>query len=1855
MKKVLATLLALAMIVTGFMYLNPNASEVDAATASSESSYITVAEANWNDSDKDGVPDLEDYLFAGYFKSEVCTQANKATKETATHAKFVKADTLDVKVQITNGVVQKSDVQDEDGNEKYVDKYVIRFVSSVESLDYSKIGFELELEDGTKVRNTSNKVFSRIDSTTGVAGGKIDTYDFSPKMVGEDSEYFMTAKLPVEVGNEGVTYKVRAFWKTLDGTEVFGQQRCVSINDSGENIINVTVDQAMTVGGAYTATYGPNAEGTGADATQVEVLSSENGHSNVRITLGGEDTALGLKSATKFVITGAEGTVKTIYRNYYTDVAGTADTSWYDVDPTATRFAIASVSDLYGLASIVNGKKDLFYQNEIHLVRSVEVNKGLAIPASEASDGVATWKSDTTPVAWTPIGNEWNADFRGIFDGDNNTISGLYISGGSSFVGLFGYAGINNGEDAEIANVRLTNSYFETSYANVGAIVSYGYGLKRVENVYSDAVLVSSNATAYVGGLVGRLSPKDKTIKDGDNKAAITEPHLLYKNCWFDGEINSSSTGAANIGGIMGALNNTYRLDMINCLYTGTINNASTSAYVGGLFSRNVNAMWMELTNCLTTGEFNVATNAKGGLFATAQHPTLGWLEMSNCYTSATKAWNANGFTAYTAADCQKTTEQLATANVNTLFPGHNGAWVNNVEDAQTPILSAFASWWNEKQYEAGLDTSWYDADATEYVITTAAQLNGLAELAKTNTFSGKTIKLGANIALNKADSTIVKKWVKGTAIADNMWTPIGTSDSKFAGTFDGQGYTISGLYLNATSANSGLFGETTGTTVIKNFKLVDSYMKTTTGRLGIVGRGTVEKIENIYTNAIMETGTGHAVAGMLGEFVPAGESVVATFSNCWFDGSITSGGEMAAGIVGNTTARSTITFNNCLNTGNISCVKRAGGILGYINNGWYVSPAWQTDKWLFNNCLSVGDVQTTGTDTWSVEGALIAAVNTNVVSLTVNNSYGVGDNLVGKVGSGTVPEGYLKTRNELIYADETELFPVLVGETENAWVSDGATGWNNTDRGTPILATFAEWWIANIPHDELTVDISWYNDNDTEFTLYDAADLNGLAELAKTNTFSGKTIKLGANIALNKADSTIVKKWVAGTVTPSNTWTPIGTSTTPFAGTFDGQGYTISGLYLDTNVEGAGLFGRTASPSEFRNFKLVDSYMKNSAPSLGIVGKGAVICMENIYTNAVMISTATDRSDVAGFLGTMDKYAADYLQVYTTFRNCWFDGYIEQAKTARKAGGFVAGMSGAASVGFYDCLSTGTVTGGYNIGGFFGAKDTYAVAEIKNCLSVATVIANHTSYANRYGSFYGDHSTSASNSKIYTSYGVLQIVGNGNNPATGTVKTRDELIGTDVATLFPESNAWVNDNQNGWNDTDRGTPILAYFADWWIENVKHDELTVDFSWYDENATEITLTTADQFYSFAQLAKTKNFAGQTVKLGANIVLNEVDETILAKWQEGSAVGKNWTPIGTAAKPFAGTFDGQGNTISGLYLNATASASGVFGTTAATATIQNFKLIDSYMKSTGDQFGLIGDGTFAKIENVYTNAIMCSEGNHVGGFIGRASGSGAEMLISNCWFDGTITQTADTTNSKGTQGGVSGFVGMTAQTTGTRPIFVAQNCLNTGSQSGYTRVGGFIGWHAYGNKEQDSTWANCLMVGSAESDVSATACMFIGDAATSGKTIITNTYTTGTVLLQGGSESYVTYNQDAVKSRVDLYQADLATLFSGSTAWVQDTGYNDVDRGTPILATFAEWWIARQDEGAVEAAPSIAWYSEPVDGAYVIQNKGDLLGFLSLAKKGETFDEKTIKLGANITLNTPNVSEWKAGTDVPTYT
>ena len=124
-------------------------------------------------------------------------------------------------------------------------------------------------------------------------------------------------------------------------------------------------------------------------------------------------------------------------------------------------------------------------------------------------------------------------------------------------------------------------------------------------------------------------------------------------------------------------------------------------------------------------------------------------------------------------------------------------AWAEGNEGAQVPEISG--KWTDEGNY----DTSWYDADKDEFTISTAAELAGLAVLVngQTNssssvTFSGKTITLGDSINLN-----------------GHEWTPIGNSNTKqFQGTFDGQGHTVSKLYININNSSNllarvGLFG----------------------------------------------------------------------------------------------------------------------------------------------------------------------------------------------------------------------------------------------------------------------------------------------------------------------------------------------------------------------------------------------------------------------------------------------------------------------------------------------------------------------------------------------------------------------------------------------------------------------------------------------------------------------------------------------------------------------------------------------------------------------------------------------------------------------------------------------------------------------------------------------------------------------------------------------------------------------------------------------------------------------------------------------------------------------------------------
>ena len=171
-------------------------------------------------------------------------------------------------------------------------------------------------------------------------------------------------------------------------------------------------------------------------------------------------------------------------------------------------------------------------------------------------------------------------------------------------------------------------------------------------------------------------------------------------------------------------------------------------------------------------------------------------------------------------------------ADVDAAYAAFATQWGNMV-DAGTYELAPDADTW-----DGTADTSWYNDEDTEFVITTAEQLAGLAKLVDEEryNFAGKTVKLGNDIDLY--------------LLADNdeptSFDPIG-DDIPFKGTFDGQNYTISNLYQSGWDfgyewgeyGSIGLFGNLDSATV-KNLTVADATARIEGGDIGgITGSAT--------------------------------------------------------------------------------------------------------------------------------------------------------------------------------------------------------------------------------------------------------------------------------------------------------------------------------------------------------------------------------------------------------------------------------------------------------------------------------------------------------------------------------------------------------------------------------------------------------------------------------------------------------------------------------------------------------------------------------------------------------------------------------------------------------------------------------------------------------------------------------------------------------------------------------------------------------------------------------------------------------------------------------------------------------
>lgn len=198
-------------------------------------------------------------------------------------------------------------------------------------------------------------------------------------------------------------------------------------------------------------------------------------------------------------------------------------------------------------------------------------------------------------------------------------------------------------------------------------------------------------------------------------------------------------------------------------------------------------------------------------------------------------------------------------------------------------------------------------------------------------------------------------------------------------------------------------------------------------------------------------------------------------------------------------------------------------------------------------------------------------------------------------------------------------------------------------------------------------------------------------------------------------------------------------------------------------------------------------------------------------------------------------------------------------------------------------------------------------------------------------------------------------------------------------------------------------------------------------------------------------------------LTADIVLNDgtFDENGRYTRGESGMWLSEWTPMGqyertsTAPEGYGGTFDGQGHTITGLYVSTNAEntyASGLFAQLTGSAVVQNVTVtgyIDVHGVGGGNVGGIAGEANGAAIRNcrnlcdILLNKVDGSLGGvqiNAGGIAGSSSGT-----IENCRNDGTL-RTIAPNDDIGTMGRVGGIVGMSDRGT-------IRGCVNTGTISG----------------------------------------------------------------------------------------------------------------------------------------------------------------------------------------------------------
>ena len=551
-----------------------------------------------------------------------------------------------------------------------------------------------------------------------------------------------------------------------------------------------------------------------------------------------------------------------------------------------TPYLISDAAELLLFANIVSGSSldsTNFVPNAAacgRLMADIVLNEGDL--SGYDGKGVNPW------LGWTPIGSNSNA-YIGVFDGNNHTVSGVYINNNDSFQGLFGYMGT----DGVIENLGVVNSYVKGSF-QIGGVCGKNYG-GTIQNSYNTGVV---RGEYWVGGICG----------GNGGEAAII-------NSYNVGVVGAG--GANNVGGVCG-LNN------------GTIKNSYNTGAVSGI---NVVGGICGLTNGTVENSYNIGTisgtETVGGICGSE----FGEATIENSYYLQGTAGSGIGSGSIDQKQALTSSQMTGEAAKNNMTGfDFSSTWYIPDKSGRFQYYPQLKVFQNNS-----------NAPLTDDVVKiyTKEELNAFRDRVN-GSETALNARLMADIVLNEGDLSGydgkgVNPWLG--------WTPIGSNSNAYIGVFDGNNHTVSGVYINNNDSFQGLFGYMGTDGVIENLGVVNSYVKGSFQIGGVCGKNYGGTIQNSYNTGVVrgEYWVGGICGGNGGEaaiinsynvgVVGAGGANnvggVCGLNNGTIKNSYNTGAVSGINVVGGICGLTNGTVENSYNIGAIGGTETVGGICG--------------------------------------------------------------------------------------------------------------------------------------------------------------------------------------------------------------------------------------------------------------------------------------------------------------------------------------------------------------------------------------------------------------------------------------------------------------------------------------------------------------------------------------------------------------------------------------------------------------------------------------------------------------------------------------------------------------------------------------------------------------------------------------------------------------------------------------------------------------------------------------------------------------------------------------------------------------